>query len=281
MSAMQGLPPLPKSLSGLMSFTSRRDATPHRMPTHDGVILSPGSGVGGGSHGSASSGERYSPPVRADSRTESRMDSRPESARSSYSAVGYGASAFEPYYANGTTQGFSPRSSPRSHTSSPRGYSGGGSGGGSGGSKSQSPGRGSSPPVPGSITGVNHRMSPAHAPNRQRRSSSLDSQLATLRKEMVGLRQLDMSLLCQLWSLNESIQEFKHIMIERPPPGVIDHHGGPMDHWTGVGETSAEDTDDYYGIPVRRPNPYLHPVPEQYPQLSPSSSETSLEYGNI
>ena len=67
-------------------------------------------------------------------------------------------------------------------------------------------------------------------------------------------------------------------MIEHPP-GSMDPHGGSMDHW--VGDTSADDTDDYYGIPVRRPNPYLHPVPEQYPQLSPSSSETSLEYGNI
>ncbi|KAK7925899.1 hypothetical protein WMY93_008209 [Mugilogobius chulae] len=37
----------------------------------------------------------------------------------------------------------------------------------------------------------------------------LDAALALLRKEMVGLRQLDMSLLCQLWSLHESIQEYK------------------------------------------------------------------------
>uniref|UniRef100_A0A8C1I5H0 Family with sequence similarity 89 member B n=1 Tax=Cyprinus carpio TaxID=7962 RepID=A0A8C1I5H0_CYPCA len=39
--------------------------------------------------------------------------------------------------------------------------------------------------------------------------ASLDAALAVLRKEMVGLRQLDMSLLCQLWSLYESIQEYK------------------------------------------------------------------------
>ncbi|XP_042296077.1 leucine repeat adapter protein 25 [Sceloporus undulatus] len=39
--------------------------------------------------------------------------------------------------------------------------------------------------------------------------ANLDSALALLRKEMVGLRQLDMSLLCQLWSLYESIQEYK------------------------------------------------------------------------
>ncbi|XP_078255201.1 protein FAM89A [Rhinoraja longicauda] len=39
--------------------------------------------------------------------------------------------------------------------------------------------------------------------------ANLDAALALLRKEMVGLRQLDMSLLCQLWSLYESIQEYK------------------------------------------------------------------------
>lgn len=43
-----------------------------------------------------------------------------------------------------------------------------------------------------------------------RKTSTLDAQLALLRKEMVGLRQLDMSLLCQLWSLNESLIEYKH-----------------------------------------------------------------------
>ena len=42
-----------------------------------------------------------------------------------------------------------------------------------------------------------------------RASTSVDSQLALLRTEMVGLRQLDMSLLCQLWTLNEAIQALK------------------------------------------------------------------------
>lgn len=172
MNPMPGLPPLPKSLSGLLTFAGRRE-----------------SGSGGSVERQSppvkANTERYSPPVRADSRTESRMDSRPESARSHYSGVGYGASAFEPYYANGSMQGFSPRSSPRSHSSSPRNQSGGGGGGTSGGSKSHSP-RGS-PPVPGSITGNNPRLSPAHAPLRQRRPSTLDSQLAVLRKEMVSI----------------------------------------------------------------------------------------------
>ncbi|XP_068610094.1 protein FAM89A [Brachionichthys hirsutus] len=39
--------------------------------------------------------------------------------------------------------------------------------------------------------------------------ANLDAALALLRKEMVGLRQQDMSLLCQLWSLHESIQDYK------------------------------------------------------------------------
>ncbi|XP_031136468.1 leucine repeat adapter protein 25 [Sander lucioperca] len=47
------------------------------------------------------------------------------------------------------------------------------------------------------------------APRGHSKPGGLDAALALLRKEMVGLRQLDMSLLCQLWSLHESIQEYK------------------------------------------------------------------------
>lgn len=47
------------------------------------------------------------------------------------------------------------------------------------------------------------------APRGHTKPGGLDAALALLRKEMVGLRQLDMSLLCQLWSLHEAIQEYK------------------------------------------------------------------------
>ncbi|XP_034540524.1 protein FAM89A [Notolabrus celidotus] len=47
------------------------------------------------------------------------------------------------------------------------------------------------------------------APRGNSKPGGLDAALALLRKEMVGLRQLDMSLLCQLWSLHEAIQEYK------------------------------------------------------------------------
>nr|XP_060614296.1 leucine repeat adapter protein 25 [Anolis sagrei ordinatus]XP_060614297.1 leucine repeat adapter protein 25 [Anolis sagrei ordinatus] len=55
--------------------------------------------------------------------------------------------------------------------------------------------------------------SPEKSPRRSK-PANLDSALALLRKEMVGLRQLDMSLLCQLWSLYESIQESKGLFQE-------------------------------------------------------------------
>jgi len=67
---------------------------------------------------------------------------------------------------------------------------------------------------------------------RTRLSSSLDTKLGTLRKEMVicfkineflemqlkvkaGLRQLDMHLLNQLWSLQQSVQDLKVMMSDR------------------------------------------------------------------
>uniref|UniRef100_A0A8D2B7V9 Protein FAM89A n=1 Tax=Sciurus vulgaris TaxID=55149 RepID=A0A8D2B7V9_SCIVU len=49
----------------------------------------------------------------------------------------------------------------------------------------------------------------ARAAGPRTKPPNLDAALALLRKEMVGLRQLDMSLLCQLYSLYESIQEYK------------------------------------------------------------------------
>lgn len=48
-----------------------------------------------------------------------------------------------------------------------------------------------------------------YSPSGQRKMTNLDSQLAFLRQEMVSLRQMDMDLLCKFWSLNESLQEYK------------------------------------------------------------------------
>ncbi|XP_033735657.1 leucine repeat adapter protein 25-like [Pecten maximus] len=43
----------------------------------------------------------------------------------------------------------------------------------------------------------------------------LNTALSTLKNEMAGLRELDVSLLCQLWSLNDAIQEYKVAVQDR------------------------------------------------------------------
>lgn len=46
-------------------------------------------------------------------------------------------------------------------------------------------------------------------------SRGIEAAISHLHQEMVSLRQLDMSLLCQLMSLNESIHEYKHLLHDR------------------------------------------------------------------
>uniref|UniRef100_A0A8D0GJ17 Family with sequence similarity 89 member B n=1 Tax=Sphenodon punctatus TaxID=8508 RepID=A0A8D0GJ17_SPHPU len=88
------------------------------------------------------------------------------------------------------------------------------------------------------------------APEQLLRSKpgSLDSALAVLRKEMVGLRQLDMSLLCQLWSLYESIQEYKGLFQDTSSSM---HSEGSLAAENGF---SDEDED----FEVEQPSPDVH-----------------------
>lgn len=88
-----------------------------------------------------------------------------------------------------------------------------------------------------------------------RRASQLEQQLERLRLRMSELRQLDLSLLYQLWSLNDAIQELKQAV--RSPS------------WDNGYDGSADDED----APPRG----LSSVSER---LS-SSSSSSLEFGNI
>ncbi|KAI9552505.1 putative protein FAM89A-like [Daphnia sinensis] len=57
-----------------------------------------------------------------------------------------------------------------------------------------------------------------------RKPSSLDTKLAILKKEMAGLRQIDMQLMNQLWSLQQSIQDLKCIMStsDMSPQSAVD-----------------------------------------------------------
>ncbi|XP_050450554.1 uncharacterized protein DDB_G0284459-like [Cataglyphis hispanica] len=110
-----------------------------------------------------------------------------------------------------------------------------------------------------------------------RQLTTLDTQLAVLRREMFGLRQLDLSLLSQLWSLNESIQEFRQLLQEQE-----DRAPSPS--------PSSEEGDDTSGTlpppPPRRPAPTLHhhrpPRPPRLPRPSASDeSPSSEEYGAV
>ncbi|XP_052865070.1 transcriptional regulator ovo-like [Anopheles cruzii] len=77
-------------------------------------------------------------------------------------------------------------------------------------------------------------------------TTTLDTQLAILRREMYGLRQLDLSLLSQLWALNESIQEFRTILQEQetlsppsPTPSNSDANSVSSDDDVDEDESSA------------------------------------------
>nr|XP_012231880.1 PREDICTED: uncharacterized protein LOC105677686 [Linepithema humile] len=111
-----------------------------------------------------------------------------------------------------------------------------------------------------------------------RQLTTLDTQLAVLRREMFGLRQLDLSLLSQLWSLNESIQEFRQLLQEQE------------DRAPSPSPSSEEGDDTSYGThpppPPRRPAPTLHhhrpPRPPRPPRPSASDeSPSSEEYGAV
>ncbi|KAB5517125.1 hypothetical protein PDJAM_G00193290 [Pangasius djambal] len=84
--------------------------------------------------------------------------------------------------------------------------------------------------------------------------ANLDAALALLRKEMVGLRQQDMSLLCQLWSLHESIQEYKG-SCQEAGPGTDAMDNGFFDEddefYTDSGVTPTETPDESETSPAR------------------------------
>uniref|UniRef100_A0A8D8XYU3 Protein FAM89A n=1 Tax=Cacopsylla melanoneura TaxID=428564 RepID=A0A8D8XYU3_9HEMI len=80
------------------------------------------------------------------------------------------------------------------------------------------------PPPPPPPTGGTPHSSSSSSTSRKTSpiTSSLDTKLAILRKEMYGLRQLDLTLLSQLWTLNESIQEFRALQDALSPQSDLE-----------------------------------------------------------
>lgn len=72
------------------------------------------------------------------------------------------------------------------------------------------------------------------------RSNSLDGKLAILKKEMAGLRQVDMQLMNQLWSLQQSIQDLKLMMSDRASVDLSPHSA--VDPW----ELNHQNNEEYY-----------------------------------
>jgi len=89
-----------------------------------------------------------------------------------------------------------------------------------------------------------------------------------------GLRQLDLSLLSQLWSLNESIQEFRQLLQDQEDNAAL----------SPPSPSSADEAEEFYSPMRYRPavpgGLLLSSVPEQY-RLSSSSSQSSIEYGDV
>ncbi|XP_016979654.1 signal element on autosome protein 2 [Drosophila rhopaloa] len=80
-------------------------------------------------------------------------------------------------------------------------------------------------------------------------SSTIDNQLAILRREMYGLRQLDLSLLSQLWALNESIQGFRVFLQEQDALSPPSRSRTPSD----ANSLSSDEEDDGSYAPVALP----------------------------
>ncbi|XP_061730066.1 protein FAM89A-like isoform X2 [Cydia pomonella] len=89
------------------------------------------------------------------------------------------------------------------------------------------------PPLPKSLSGFadGEQDSPPAAPvDDEKPPTDLDSQLTYLKKEMASLRQLDLSLLSELWSLSEAMASWRR-QLERgprlrpaPPPPPPPHY---------------------------------------------------------
>ncbi|XP_005998147.1 leucine repeat adapter protein 25 [Latimeria chalumnae] len=95
--------------------------------------------------------------------------------------------------------------------------------------------------------------------------ANLDAALAILRKEMVGLRQLDVSLLCQLWSLHESIQEYKGMFSDMSSSM---HSEGSFAAENGFSDEEEEFEPDQAGLDVGKDGIVLDQLRVPEPQNS-------------
>lgn len=93
----------------------------------------------------------------------------------------------------------------------------------------------------------------------------LNTALSTLKNEMAGLRELDVSLLCQLWSLNDAIQEYKVAVQDRYSETTSEYSWGMNSRSSSIGSF-----DDYDW------NADIHLKPDSYMDSPLHGSTSSL-----
>ncbi|XP_065564131.1 uncharacterized protein LOC136029569 [Artemia franciscana] len=71
-----------------------------------------------------------------------------------------------------------------------------------------------------------------------RRNSLMGQQLSVLKKEMAKLRQMDMQLLCHLWSVHERIQDLRQSLSESNCSNISD-----SDYYNSFDFDEADETD--------------------------------------
>ncbi|XP_059616291.1 uncharacterized protein LOC132261473 [Phlebotomus argentipes] len=93
------------------------------------------------------------------------------------------------------------------------------------------------------------------------RKSTLDTQLDILRREMIDLRQLDLSLLSQLWALNKSIQEFRTMLQEEETLSPLSQSPSPSEGNSLTSEDEEAEDEDL-AVDGQLPEPALEaPIP--------------------
>jgi len=173
-SSLSGLPPLPKSLSGILNLEDSPTSIPH--------------------------GSMIPPFLSTSSQSAFRSVSRPAQSSPVSSSMLYtntGSSASRPRSRDSfPTQTDDQRSGRRASSATVQ--------------EAQARPSGSMRSSSVSSMYMNtQEVRSTYSPSGGRKMTNLDTQLAFLRQEMVSLRQMDMDLLCKFWSLNESLQEYK------------------------------------------------------------------------
>jgi len=146
------------------------------------------------------------------------------------------------------------------------------------------------PPLPQSLSGVEVTVLNSGYGQQNDRSENdgrivdLDNHLAILKREMFGLRQLDLSLLSQLWALNEAIQEYRMMSQEQENFTIQSSSPSPSET---ISLSSTEDSntsppvENLYNGRKKMVQPRMQTAPPPPPTTTTSSSRDQQYRPNV